>query len=68
MFSTTQGNNIAIFAGLISIILAKFKIAIGTEEIQTFLGLGVSLIGTILQWIHRYKKGDLTMGGMRKIG
>lgn len=66
MYSITQTSNLVIIAGLISMILAKFKINIGSEEIQTWLGLIVAVVGTALSWYNRYKKGDLTMGGFRK--
>lgn len=65
-YSTTQANNIAIFAGLLALILPKFGVNIGSEELSSWLGLGVAFIGTLLQWIHRQKKGDLTLGGFKK--
>lgn len=65
-FSTTQINNIATFSGLLAIILAKLGIAISSEELQVTIGLVVSIVANIANYIHRYQKGDLTMGGLRK--
>lgn len=64
--STTQANNIAIFAGLISIVLSKLNVNILPGDLEAFIGLGVSFVGTVLQYIHRYKKGDVTLGGSFK--
>lgn len=65
-FSTTQANNIAMFCGIMAMILAKFKVNIGSEELQITVGLVVALVANILQYVHRYKKGDLTLGGFKK--
>lgn len=65
-FSTTQANNIAMFCGIAAMILAKFKINIGSEELQMTVGLIVALGANIMAYVHRYKKGDLTLGGWRK--
>lgn len=54
------------FCGLASIILAKFGILIASEELQATVGIVVALIANILQYKHRYDKGDLTLGGIRK--
>lgn len=66
LFSITQGNNLAIFAGLISVVLSKFHISIGSDELQAWLGVVISAVATLMQWIHRQKKGDLTVAGFRK--
>lgn len=65
-FSTTQANNIAIFCGVASIILAKLGISIGSEELQMTVGMVVALVANIMAYVHRYKQGDLTLGGWRK--
>jgi glycopeptide antibiotics resistance protein len=64
--SSTQINNIAMFAGLLAVILAKFNVNITKDELQMSIGLVVALIFNIRQYIHRYKKGDLTLAGFRK--
>ena len=65
-FSTTQANNIAMFCGIVAMILAKFKINIGSEDLQMTVGLVVALVANVMQYVHRYQKGDLTLGGWRK--
>lgn len=65
-FSTTQSNNIASFCGIAVIILAKFNIGISSEELQLTVGLIITLVGNILQYRHRFQKGDITIGGFRK--
>ena len=65
-FSTTQATNIASLAGVIVLILGYFKIDIGAGEIQAIFGAALTLYGIGANWYHRYKKGDLTLGGFRK--
>lgn len=65
-FSTTQATNIASLVGVAMIILNYFKINITSEELQTFLGAGIALVGVISNFVHRYQQGDLTLGGFRK--
>lgn len=65
-FSTTQANNIAMFCGIVAMLLAKFKISITSEDLQMTVGLVVALVANIMQYVHRYKKGDLTVGGFKK--
>lgn len=66
-FSTTQANNIAMFCGIAGMILAKLGYTITSEDLQMTVGLILALVANILQYIHRYQKGDLTLGGFRKI-
>ena len=65
-FSQTQLSNIATFAGLLVIILAKFGVKIGTEELTFLLGATISIGFTIYNYYQRWKRGDLTLGGFRK--
>ena len=65
-FSQTQASNIASLVGFFVIILNYFKINITSEELQSFIGAGLVLGGLVWNWINRYKKGDLTLGGFRK--
>ena len=64
-YSTTQATNLLTIAGVISMLLSHFHISIGSDEISLFLGAVISVIGFIMGWIHRYKQGDLTLGGFR---
>ena len=61
-----KGNKIVIFCGVIAMILAKFNINIGSEDLQMTAGLIIALIGNVVQYVHRYKKGDVTLGGAYK--
>lgn len=65
-YSTTQGTNIAAIVGVIVLILSKFGINIATEEITQVLGAIIAIVAIITNWVNRYKKGDLTLGGFRK--
>lgn len=65
-YSQTQLSNIATFAGLLVIFLAKFGVKIGTEELTFFIGAALSVGFTIYNYYQRWKKGDLTLGGIRK--
>lgn len=66
MYSTTQANNIAMFCGIASIILAKMGVSIGSEELQMTIGMGIALVANIMQYIHRFKKGDVNVAGFKK--
>ena len=65
-YSVTQANNIAMFCGIASIILAKMHVNIVSEDLQMTVGLIIALVSNILQYWHRYQKGDLKLGGFRK--
>lgn len=65
-YSTTQTSNLASIIGIIVLVLNHFKVNIGSEEITMLVGGLMSAGGVILNWVHRYKKGDLTLGGFRK--
>ena len=65
-YSTTQTSNIVALSGFLVILLNYFNINITTEELQAALGAGLILGGLIWNWINRYKKGDLTITGVRK--
>lgn len=66
MYSTTQANNIAMFCGIASLILAKMGVSIGSEELQMTIGMGIALVANIMQYIHRFKKGDVNVAGFKK--
>lgn len=65
-YSTTQATNLVAIAGVIGMVLSRFHISIGSDEIQLLLAATVSVFGIIANWVQRYKKGDLTLGGFRK--
>lgn len=64
--SQTQLSNIATLAGLLVIILGKMGIEIGTQELTFLIGAVWSVGWTIYNYYQRYKKGDLTLSGIRK--
>ncbi len=65
-YSTTQSTNIASIVGVVVLILNHFKINIGSDEIMTLVGGALAIGGVLMNWIHRYQKGDLTLGGFKK--
>lgn len=65
-FSTTQASNIAAIAGFVVLILNHFNINIGSDEVSMFIGGVFAVAGVIVNWVNRYKKGDLTVAGFRK--
>ena len=66
MYSTTQASNIAALAGVLVLILGHFKVAIAEEDITTVLAAVWTVGSVIVNYWNRYKKGDLTFGGVRK--
>lgn len=65
-YSVTQGTNLVSLAGVVAMVLAAFKVDIGSEEIQAFIGAALAIYGLVHNWINRYKQGDLTLAGFRK--
>lgn len=65
-YSTTQTTNIASIIGVIVLILNHFHINIASDELTALVGAVMAVIGIIANWVHRYKKGGLTMGGFKK--
>lgn len=65
-YSTTQTTNITSIIGVIVLILNHFNINIASDELTAFVGAGMAVIGIVTNWIHRYQKGDLTLGGFKK--
>lgn len=65
-FSTTQATNIASMAGVIVLILRVFKVDVAQEDIIAIAGAVMTVVGIATNYYHRYKKGDLTLGGFRK--
>ncbi len=65
-YSTTQASNLGAVAGLIVIIMGKiFHISATIEEVTLALGGAIALVSIIVNWVNRYKKGDLTPLGAR---
>lgn len=63
-YSQTYAATITTVAGLASVLLSKY----GVTEADATLVIGtiVSFVGIVWQIVHRFKKGDVTVGGMRK--
>lgn len=62
-YSTTQGGNLLVIAGVISMIIkATFKHDILPEQVVSIL----TAIGVCISWYGRWKKGDVTFGGFKK--
>ncbi len=62
MYSTTQGGNLVVVAGAISLILSKFGIIILPDELAIIL----TAIGVCVSWYGRWRKGDIKFSGLRK--
>lgn len=65
-FSTTQSTNLVALVGVIVMVLNYYKINIAAEEVTNLLGAGITLVGIVMNWAHRYKRGDLTALGKRR--
>ena len=65
-YSTTQSTNLTAIVGVLVLVLNQFKINIGSEELTLVIGAALSIGGVLMNWYHRYQKGDLTLGGFRK--
>lgn len=65
-YSSTQATNVATAVGLLLLILNHFHINIGSDQLTSAVGDLFSFGGLALNWYHRYRQGDLTLGGFRK--
>ena len=63
--STTQKTNYLSLAGAIVVILGYFDIKIDINEVAMLLGAVATIIGVLLNFYHRYKKGDVTLLGVK---
>ncbi len=65
-YSTTQTTNITATVGVLVLLFNHFGINIASEEITLLIGAVLSVGGVLMNWYHRYQKGDLTLGGFRR--
>lgn len=63
--STTQKTNYLSLAGAIVVILGYFDIKIDINEVAMLLGAVATILGVLLNFYHRYKKGDVTLLGVK---
>lgn len=67
MISTTQTTNYLGLAGALVVILSYFKIQIDINELAMLIGALATILGILLNFYHRYKKGDISVLGVRKV-
>lgn len=65
MLSNTQKTNYLSLAGAIVVILGYFKIKIDINELSMLIGALATIAGILLNFYHRYKKGDVNLAGIR---
>lgn len=65
MISTTQKTNFLSLAGALVVILGYFDIKIEINELAELMGALAMILGTLLNYWHRYQKGDVTFMGIR---
>lgn len=66
MISTTQSTNYLSLAGALVVILGYLKVKIDVNELAMLLGACATILGILLNFYHRYQKGDVTLLGVRK--
>lgn len=67
MISTTQKTNYLALAGALVVILGYFKIQIDINELAMLLGAAATVLGILLNFYHRYQKGDVSVLGARTV-
>ena len=65
MISKTQATNYLSLAGALVVILGYFKIEINVNDLAMLLGALATILGTLLNFYHRYKKGGVNVVGIR---
>jgi len=64
MFSLTQASN---YVALLGFLLGIFQVNIATEELSKFVEAVMVIGGLVSSWYGRYRIGDLTKFGARKV-
>lgn len=65
-FSITQATNFVALAGAIVVIAKLFKVDLDQSQIEALLGASAVIIATVISFINRYKKGDVTLAGVKR--
>lgn len=65
MLSNTQKTNYLSLAGAIVVLLGYFDIKIDINELAMLIGAVATIVGILLNFYHRYKKGDVNLVGIR---
>lgn len=65
MLSNTQKTNYLSLAGAVVVILGYFDIKIDINELAMLLGALATVVGILLNFYHRYQKGDVNLVGIR---
>ena len=65
-FSQTQLSNFAVIGGLIVIVLNQFGVVLEKDQIVFVMAALWSIGFTAYNYWQRFKRGDLTLGGVRK--
>jgi len=63
IFSLTQAG---VYAAAIGALLNIFNVNIATEEVQSLIEAIFTIGGLIIAWYGRYRKGDITVLGLRR--
>lgn len=64
-YSTTQSTNLVAIVGVIVMVLNHYNINIASEEVSAVIGAGITIVGILANWYHRFSKGDVTALGKR---
>jgi len=65
-YSLAQAGNVTALAGILVTILNYYGYTILQTELEAIIGAIVVIVGIIISWVGRYRKGDLTVAGFRK--
>lgn len=68
MISTTQKTNFLSLAGALVVILGYFKIEINVNDLAMLIGAMATILGILLNFYHRYQKGDVSLVGIKTVG
>lgn len=67
MLSKTQATNYLSLAGAIVVLLGYFDIKIDVNDVAMLLGALATIAGVLMNFYHRYKKGDVNIVGIRTV-
>jgi len=64
--STTIATNVVTISGVLTLALNAFGLDVLQDEVQQLIGFALAFLGVIMNWHHRWSKGDITLAGIRK--
>lgn len=57
---------VSAFVVILVAILPKMGVVVGSEELTAWIQAVITVVGGIIIMVRRFKRGDITLGGVKK--